>query len=127
VLSVSPRGAVLLVEWQGFRALLPVGMSFDNLAELENGKKVGTLPVLLLADSGFAQVNPAEWIAALRPQLAILSVGAGDPDGLPAQSVLDELKGVTVVRTDLNGWIEVSTNGAGMWVKAEKQKGIVPK
>ena len=32
--SVSPRGAVLLVEWQGFRALLPVGMNFDTLAAI---------------------------------------------------------------------------------------------
>ena len=30
--SVSPRGAVLLVEWQGFRPLLPVGMNFDTLS-----------------------------------------------------------------------------------------------
>jgi len=28
VRSVSPRGAVLLMEWQGFRALLPVGNKF---------------------------------------------------------------------------------------------------
>ena len=67
VRSVSPRGAVLLVEWQGFRALLPVGMNFDTLAGLENGKKIGPVTMLLLADSGFAQVNPPEWIAALRP------------------------------------------------------------
>ncbi len=64
VTSLSPRGAVLLVECLGFRALLPVGMNFDTLAGLDNGKKVGPVPVLLLADSGFAQVSPPEWIAA---------------------------------------------------------------
>jgi competence protein ComEC len=121
VRSVSPRGAVLLVEWQGFRALLPVGMNFDILTELENGKKIGPVTILLLADSGFAQVNPPEWLAALRPRLAILSVAAGDPDGLPDQSVLDELTGTTLLRTDQNGWIEVSTDGAGMWVDVEKK------
>jgi competence protein ComEC len=126
-LAVSPRGAVLLVEWQGFRALLPVGMNLDTLTELENGEKVGTLSMLLLADSGFAPLSPPEWIAALRPRLAILSVAAGDPDGLPAQSVLDDLNGITLLRTDRNGWIDVSTDGAGMWVKVEKQKNIVLK
>jgi competence protein ComEC len=124
-LAVSPRGAVLLVEWQGFRALLPVGMNFDTLTELENGEKIGTVSMLLLADSGFAQTNPPEWIAALHPQVAILSVAAGDPDGLPAQSVLDELTGVTLLRTDQNGWIEISTDGAGMRMKVEKQNSIV--
>ena len=121
VSSVSPRGAVLLVEWQGFRALLPVGINFDTLAELDNGNKIGRVNVLLLADSGFAQVNPPEWIAALHPPLAILSVAAGDPDGLPEQSVLDELTGTTLLRTDWNGWIEVSTDGNGMWVDVEKK------
>jgi beta-lactamase superfamily II metal-dependent hydrolase len=112
---------VLLVEWQGFRALLPVGMNFDTLAELDNGNKIGRVSVLLLADSGFAQVNPPEWIAALHPPLAILSVAAGDPDGLPEQSVLDELAGTKLLRTDWNGWIEVSTDGIGLWVDVEKK------
>jgi len=119
--SVSPRGAVLLVEWQGFRALLPVGMNFDTLAQLDQGKKIGPVTVLLLADSGFAQVNPPEWLAALQPRLAVLSVAAGDPDGLPEQSVLDELKGTTLLRTDRNGWIEVSTDGVRMWVEVQKK------
>jgi competence protein ComEC len=119
-LAVSPRGAVLLLEWQGFRALLPVGMNFDTMTELEQGEKIGTVTTLLLADSGFAALNPPEWIAALHPQLAILSVVAGDPDGLPAQSVLDELDGITLLRTDQNGWIEITTDGAALRVKVEK-------
>jgi competence protein ComEC len=121
VRSVSPRGAVLLVEWQGFRALLPVGMNFDTLEELDHGKNVGPVTALLLADSGYAAVNPPEWIAALRPQVAILSVAAGDPDGLPDQSVLDSLTGSTLLRTDRNGWITVSTDGVGMWLEVESK------
>ena len=121
VRSVSPSGAVLLVEWQGFRALLPMGMNFDTLAQLENGKAIGPVTVLLLADSGYALTNPLEWIAALRPQVALLSVAAGDPDGLPDLSVLEELAGITLLRTDRNGWIEVSTDGVGLWVEVEKK------
>ncbi|MBE3068426.1 MAG: hypothetical protein IMZ73_13530, partial [Chloroflexi bacterium] len=111
----------LLVEWQGFRALLPVGMNFDTLEELDQGKNVGPVTALLLADSGYAAVNPPEWIAALRPQVAILSVAAGDPDGLPDQSVLDSLTGSTLLRTDRNGWITVSTDGVGMWLEVESK------
>jgi competence protein ComEC len=120
VAGVSPRGAVLLVEWQGFRALLPVGMNLDTLTALDNGKKIGPVSLLLLADSGFAQLNPPDWIAALQPRLAVLSVAAGDPDGLPEQPVLDELAGTTLLRTDRNGWIEVSTDGTRMWVDVEE-------
>jgi beta-lactamase superfamily II metal-dependent hydrolase len=119
-LVVSPRGAVLLVQWHGFRALLPVGMNFDTLQELQT-QKIGTVTMLLLADSGFAPLNPPEWIKALRPELAVLSVAAGDPDGLPDKAVLDELAGITLLRTDQNGWIKVSTDGAAMTVQVQRK------
>ncbi|MGA2504523.1 MAG: ComEC/Rec2 family competence protein [Anaerolineales bacterium] len=121
VQSVSPRGSVLLVEWQGFRALLPVGINFDTLSAMDSAKAIGPVTALLLADSGYAPSNPPEWIGGLHPQLAILSVAAGDPDGLPAQSVIDSLSGVTLLRTDRNGWISLSTDGVGLWVDAEKK------
>lgn len=121
VLATGPRGAVLLVEWGGFRALLPIGMNFDTLDELKNGQAVGPVTALLLADSGYAPLNPPEWIAALRPQVVILNVAAGDPDGLPAQAVLDALQGITLLRTDRDGWITVTTDGEGMWVEVEKK------
>jgi len=121
VLSVTPRGAVLLVEWGGFRALLPIGINFDSLTELENGTAVGPVTALLLADSGYAPLNPPEWIANLQPQVVILSVASGDPDGLPDQDALDAVKDITLLRTDQNGWITVSTDGAQMWVEVEKK------
>jgi competence protein ComEC len=121
VISLSPRGAILLVEWRGFRALLPVGMNLDTLAELDYGSKVGTVTALMLADSGYAPSNPPGWLRTLRPQVVILSVASGDPDGLPAESVLDSLAGTTLLRTDHKGWIELSTDGARLWVEVEKK------
>jgi competence protein ComEC len=121
VQGVSPRGSVLLVEWQGFRLLLPVGINFDSLSTLDTAKAIGPVTSLLLADSGYAPSNPPEWIGALHPQVAVLSVTAGDPDGLPDQSVLNSLSGITLLRTDRNGWITLSTDGVGLWVEVEKK------
>ena len=122
VLGVSPRGAVLLVEWDGFRLLLPMGVNFDLFNALENGKKIGPVTVLLLADSGYAPSNPPDWLANLRPQAAILSVAAGDPQGLPDPSVLNALNGTTtLLRTDRDGWIEVSTDGKQWWLEVERK------
>ena len=78
VLTTGPRGAVLLIEWESFRALLPIGMSFEALDELQEGASVGPVSVLSLADSGYAASNPPEWIANLNPELVVLSVDAGD-------------------------------------------------
>jgi competence protein ComEC len=121
VLTVSERGAVLLVEWGSFRLLLPIGANYDSLEKLDQGQEIGPVTALLLADSGFAQLNPPGWLDALDPQVVILSVAAGDANGLPDQLVLDALTGVTLLRTDQNGWVEVITDGEGLWVAVGKK------
>ncbi len=119
-LTSGPRGAVLLLEYRNFRALLPVGMSFDALDELGYGEDLGGASVLLLADSGYAPSNPEDWIVNVNPELAVLSVAAADPNGLPDSDVLETLKDYTLLRTDQNGWIELSTDGVQMWVNVER-------
>jgi beta-lactamase superfamily II metal-dependent hydrolase len=121
VLTTGPRGAVLLIEWESFRALLPIGMSFEALDELQEGAIVGPVSVLSLADSGYAASNPPEWIANLNPELVVLSVDAADQNGMPDREVLEVVEDYALLRTDLNGWIEITTNGKQMWVNVERQ------
>jgi competence protein ComEC len=121
VLTGGPRGAVLLVEWKNFRTLLPIGMSFEALDELHNGASIGPISVLSLADAGYAPSNPPEWIANLNPEIVELSVDAGDQNGLPDSSVLESIKDYELLRTDQNGWIEITTDGEQMWVNVERK------
>src|SRR5258706_12176799 len=120
VLTVGPRGAVLLIEYKNFRVVLPVGMSLDALTALNNGADVGPVSVLSLADSGYAASNPPEWITNLNPELVVLSVDAANQNGMPDGEVLDEVKGYSLLRTDESGWIDIATNGEQMWVNAER-------
>ena len=121
VLTVGPRGAVLLIEYKNFRALLPVGMSFEALDELRHGASVGPVSLLSLANSGYAASNPPDWITNLNPELVVLSVAAADENGMPDGDVLQSLDGFSLLRTDENGWIEITTDGTQMWVNVEKQ------
>ena len=121
VLATGPRGSVLLLEYENFRTLLPVGMSFEALDELRNGSGVGPVSILSLADSGYAPSNPPEWIANLNPELILLSVEAGDRDGLPDTETLETIKDYSLLRTDESGWVEISTNGEQMWVNVERE------
>ena len=123
VLTTGPRGAVLLVEWSNFRALLPIGMSFEVLDELHNGTDVGPVSLLSLADSGYAPSNPPEWIATLNPELVLLSVSAADENGMPDREVLESLEDYQLLRTDQNGWVEITTDGERMWVNVERKSG----
>ena len=121
VLAVSRRGAVLLLEWGSFRALLPIGLDFDTLESLQDDPELHGVTALLLADCGYAPVNPPEWIAKLGPQVVLLSVGAGDPDGRPSPETLEAVSDYSLLRTDRNGWIELSTDGKQLWVEVEKK------
>jgi beta-lactamase superfamily II metal-dependent hydrolase len=120
VLTVGKRGATLLLEWERFRLLLPLGINLDDLETLGYGDTIGNVTALLLADSGYFPSNPPEWIANLRPQVVLLSVSPADKEGLPSPETLDLLQGYTVLRTDRNGWIELSTDGEKMWVEVER-------
>lgn len=121
VLTTGNRGAVLLLEWGNFRALLPSGLDFDAMDKLQNGRALGPVSVLLLAESGLAPLNPPDWITALNPSLLLLSVEPGNREGLPSPETLEVVQGYPLLRTDLNGWIEVTTDGEQMWVEVERK------
>ena len=121
VLTTGPRGAILLLEWNNFRALLPIGMSFEALDTLKDGAAIGPVSVLSLADSGYAASNPRDWITNLNPELVLLSVSAADENGMPDSEVMDSIKDYDLLRTDQNGWVEVTTDGKEMWVNVERK------
>jgi competence protein ComEC len=120
VLAAGSRGAVYLLEWDRFRALLPTGPNYDDFERLSYGREIGQVTALLLADSGYEPANPAEWIDNLRPQLVLLSVAAGDALDLPSPETMEALQGYLLLRTDLNGRIHLSTDGERMWVEAAR-------
>jgi len=53
------------------------------------------------------------YIAAVKPKVAVISVGQGNSYGHPHQETLDKLAGMggVVYRTDLNGNIIITTDG----------------
>ncbi|NJD59031.1 MAG: DUF4131 domain-containing protein [Anaerolineae bacterium] len=120
-LYTNQRGAVLLLEWNDFRMLLPMGMDFGILETLQNDSTMRNISAVLLAESGYAPLNPPELISYLNPQLALLSVASADKTGLPSLETTQVLEGYNLLRTDQNGWIELTTDSKQMWVQVEKK------
>jgi competence protein ComEC len=121
ILRTTPRGAVLLVEWGRFRALLPIGLDFDALEALLTDRSQGAVTALLLAEGGYAPLNPPGWIARWQPGIALLSIAPGDREGRPSPETLRALEGYMLLRTDSNGWIELTTDSEQMWVEVERR------
>lgn len=119
-LWVGDRGSILSLRWRDFRAVLPIGADFEALEALEFGRGLGQMAILLLADSGYAPLNPTEWIENIHPNLVLLSVERANEDRLPSPEVMASLEGYALLRTDVNGWVRVSTDGEKFWVEIEK-------
>ena len=71
------------------------------------------LDVLKVAHHGSGSATSDAWLDALRPRVALVSAGTGNRYGHPAPRTLERLerRGVRVLRTDLDGDLEVSTDG----------------
>ena len=119
MLAVGKRGAALLVEWQSFRCLLPVGMDLEMVQALQKDPALRNLSALLLPESGKAPIELAAWMQALNPQVVLLSVSPADARRPDAQT-LQAVTGYPLLRTDQNGWIDLQTDGQALWILAEK-------
>ena len=58
VVSTDSRGAVLLLIWDNFRMLLPMGMDFDAIQNLQHNPAMHDISAVLLAESGYAPQSP---------------------------------------------------------------------
>jgi len=69
--------------------------------------------VLKVAHHGSRYSSSAAFLAAVDPDFAVISVGAGNPYGHPTQETLDRLRaaGACIFRTDRDGTLTVSTDG----------------
>ena len=120
VLTETKRGGTLLLTYGRFRGLLPFGLDEETIQNMEHGRSVGAVSLYLLADNGDSDSNPRFWLQQLNPRLCLLSVGADDEQGRPLPSLLDRLGGYSLVRTDLNGTINLTTDGKHLWVEVTK-------
>ncbi|MYS21524.1 MBL fold metallo-hydrolase [Streptomyces sp. SID4948] len=109
----NDASVALLVRDAGLTLLLMGDLEPDTQQELlETVPDLPHVDVLKVAHHGSAYQDPA-LLARVRPRLALISVGAGNPYGHPAARTLAALRGLgaVVLRTDRDGPIAVS--GAG--------------
>jgi len=64
--------------------------------------------VLVVGHHGSKNSTTAEFLAAVAPRLAVISVGEKNKYGHPAPEILERLQGLDILRTDLTGNIDFS-------------------
>jgi competence protein ComEC len=111
---------VLRLRYQDRAVLLPGDA--ENEAERkilsENGQDELRAEVLKIGHHGSRNSTTAEFLAVVKPRLAIISVGEDNPYGHPNAELLERLAsaGVRVLRTDRNGAVHVLMDGHGLEV-----------
>ena len=104
----------------------PVLLTGDVERRAEAAMPVRPMPVLKVAHHGANTSSSPGFLAAVRPSLAIISAGRGNPYGHPHAAVLDRLEdqGVLVLRTDRDGTIQVMVHkGEITWQTARGRSG----
>jgi competence protein ComEC len=95
------------VQQEGERTLLASGQPLNSL-------------VVKVPHHGADTSVTLPFLQAVNPQLAIISVGADNRFGHPADLTLEKLEGIPTYRTDQQGNIEVVTDGERYWVRTER-------
>lgn len=86
-------------------------------AEAHLAPMIGRADVVKVAHHGSKTSSSAALVQALDPQLAVISAGPGNRFGHPHARSLAGWSPATVLRTDVHGTIEVSTDGHGLSVR----------
>jgi len=120
ILSVSESGALIMVQWDSARFLLAPGADPDLILNSLDDPRLRSVSTVLLPAGGYAAVNPDEWLAHLNPGVVLLSLRTGEmPVELP-QSISYPLLNRSILRTDLNGTIDLTTDGSKLWIEVER-------
>ena len=113
----------VLVEYKSRSMVLTGDLESSKEAEiLKAGEITHTIDVLKVGHHGSTTSTSDAWLDALKPSIAVISVGAKNMFGHPAPSTVTKLtnRGIQVLRTDQNGTVDVVTDGERIWTKTEK-------
>ena len=85
------------------------------------GRGLPSAEVLKVAHHGSRTSSTAAFLEAVRPRIGLVSVGQRNPYGHPAPATIDRLRAhrVQVLRTDVDGTVEVSLDGIRATARAE--------
>lgn len=105
----------VLVERGRFRALLTGDSEIDELNAWMDAGDIPDVDVLKAAHHGSRDAVTPGWIQRTRPEVVVISVGAGNTYGHPEEAALRYYRtgGRRVLRTDQDGTVTVVVDRAG--------------
>jgi len=118
--DIDNNGMVLRLSMDEISFLLTADTMWETELELIHNRANLNSTVLKVGHHGSATSTTPQFLAVVNPRLAVISVGADNKYGHPADEVMTRLReriGMeNIYRTDKDGTIEFITDGERMWV-----------
>jgi competence protein ComEC len=121
--DANANSVVLRLVWGQAAFLLTGDIEVEAEAQLLRSGQPLAAQVLKVAHHGSGGSSTAEFLTAVDPAYAVISVGAENPYGHPAPAVLTRLAAcgeTMVLRTDQEGTIELVTDGSRLWLRTKQ-------
>lgn len=111
--DLNNQSIVVLLSYGDFDAFLPGDEEADEAKRMAAKVFLPQVEVLKVGHHGSSNGLYDGLLKALKPQLAVISLGRNNAYGFPSERTLNLLSqnGVRVLRTDFNGTIEIVSDG----------------
>ena len=111
--EANANSIVARLDYGAFSMLLPADAEDQTEHRFLTKELNLEAKVLKIAHHGSRYASSEDFLKRVKPQFAIVSCGAWNRYGHPAQAVMDRLRaaGVKVYRTDLQGEVTITTRG----------------
>jgi len=122
--DVDNNGLVLRLSWGLVSFLFTADIREEAELELIGQRANLKSTVLKVAHHGSETSTTSQFLAAVDPEVAVISVGADNPFGHPGSEVVERLINSVgednVYRTDEDGTVELITDGERLWISDNK-------
>jgi competence protein ComEC len=123
--DINNNSVVLHLSMGRASFLLAADIEWEAEFELIEQRANLASTVLKVGHSGSATSTTPEFLAAVNPEAAVISVGEDNPFGHPSNEVVERLEeklsSENIFRTDEQGTLEFITDGERLWVKIESK------
>lgn len=115
--DLNQASAIVLLQVGETRVLLPADASISTIARSTNIR----IDVLKVGHHG-SLTSTSDWLVdRLRPSVAVVSYGIGNPYGLPSGNVLSMLSTTELYGTGANGTVVLSLDGSSVDARVERE------
>ncbi len=123
--AIAVPSLVIRVEGPGSTMLFMGDATDDVIADLLLAPEALAARVYVPPHHGAASAHASALVAAVRPEAAVLSVGASNRYGHPAPETMTALGAIATYRTDRDGTVELEFDGPRIVVRA-RTSGLPP-